>query len=668
MAPLEDRHFCAALTVLAAALLLRRPGSRRVRAMWAGILAAGVANALLLSLSDANLVNINVAHHYLGAKYAVPYADFYRVVRAARDEPQVGMRDLRRPPAIVRDDVRAKRAYFIALLRDAGADFDPLAPLDTLRVRALEAGAVSREADGILRRSLPPGRIPELRDDVARAEAELGWGRDLTSDYGFNGSPLYAALRQVDPTLHRRFGRATALLNLAWQVAGALALAWLAGLALGLDLEGRIATAALLFASWDFVGWALPGLVFAGVWLPVALALVAMRFRRAVPAGVAIAWAGLIKLFPFVVLLGPAARLLRGRGDARRWSVRLLVSCAAATIVLGAAAAAGGRSWTGFLHKVGAQFGAETYLMNSVSLAQGLLTLGIHGSPLPRLLAAAAAVVLFLTFPREDGESFLGALPRRSLVLLASAGWLAGTWFNYYAIAPLLLLPLVARSAPRAAAAAAAFLAVSFALPEFDDPMLLAHPVLHALKLAPYVALPAWFVVRELHEPVRRFRVRRVLAVGAACCALAVAGEAWRLHVIRQLDAEAGSLLDRRDAAGALDRWRRLARLDPGNAFAHMNEGIALSMLGRRDEAGRELARAAEMAPDAPSVRQNYARHLLAVGELEPAERELRAASSLAPTDDAVLLDLARTLRREGRAEEADSLVARARELSPGAW
>jgi hypothetical protein len=133
---------------------------------------------------------------------------------------------------------------------------------------------VREEAERILREHLPPGEIEDFRRDVRlalleeNAERKIeGEGRDITWDYGFNGSPFYALVRQVDPTLHRPFGRGTARLNLVWQMTAALLLCWITGLALGVGFTERTAMAALLFASWDFVGWALPGLIFGGAGL-----------------------------------------------------------------------------------------------------------------------------------------------------------------------------------------------------------------------------------------------------------------------------------------------------------------------------------------------------------------------------------------------------------------
>lgn len=678
----EARWISAALTLAGAGLLAARPRPPLARVAWAALLLAAVANAVVLSLLPHNLVNTNIVHHYLGAKYAIPYGSFYRLVNAAIERPQVSMRDLDRPPAMLRDDPREERAYFIDLMRARGVAFDPLAPLAALRARAEASGAVREEAERILREHLPEERIAAFREDVRRAITDERFGisvqtpdRDITEDYGFNGSPLYAFVRRLDPTLHVPFGPGTARLNLAWQVLAGLLLVWGVGAALGADLGTRLAMAALLFASWDFAGWALPGLVFAGVWLPVAVALLAMRRGWAAAAGAAVAWAGLIKIFPFVLLLPGAVGLAGGRGRGRSegvsggsapWSARFLAGCVAGVLLLGGVSVASGRSWAEFLRKIVAEFQSGSYLMNSVSLSQGLFTLGIHGSPLGAVLSLATAAFLATMFLGSDETPPFASLPRRCLVLLGMTGWLVQTWFNYYGVAPLLLLPLAARRARGGAAAAAAAMALAFVLPEFDDPRLLELPVVHALKVAPYLLVPAWLFGLELRAAERRRTVRRAAVIAVALAAAATGGEALRHAAIRRLDATGGALLDRGDAAGALRRFEAVARLAPSDPYAHTSAAIALARLGRSEEAGRRFARAVALAPESAETRSNYGRWLLGTGRTEDAQEELEAARRLAPHDETILCDLARVRLARGEISEAVALVNRARELAPG--
>jgi Flp pilus assembly protein TadD len=666
---LDDRAICAALMAAAGLLLVLRLRPRAARAAWAALLLAGIANALVISLQPANLVNINLVHHYLGAKYPIPYDAFYEAVNAAREAPQAGMRDLDHPTRIVRGDPREERAYFIDLMRKAGVTFEPLAPLDDLGKRAREFGAIRADADRILGELLSPSRVEDFRADVRLALGRLGWNRDITTDYGFNGSPFYALIRQVDPTLHRPFGTAVAAVNLVWQALAVFLLAWLVGRALELPLESRLAVAALVFASWDFVGYALPGLIFGGLWIPVALAVLWMR-RRPAWAGAAMGWAGLVKLFPFILVLPASIRLvrsiLRRRTDCVPWATRLLAAGGLTVLLLGATATLTGRSWAGFVHKIDAQFDSAIYLLNSVSLGQGLLTLGIHDSPVTIVLSLVALAVLAGMFLRGDDDRFMAALPRRSLVLLASVGWLTRTWFDYYAIAPLLLLPALAPRHRYGAAAVAWTLAAVFVLPAFDDPILVAHPVLHFAKVAPYLIVPAWMVGLEYREPALGRLGRRVAVVAASVLVVLTAGEAWRGRTIVRMDAEGGAALDRGDYRLALERYGRLVTLSPRNGLARMNRAIALAGLGRRNEAGREFARAVTLAPGDAGARQNYARWLMGEGRGDEAMREIEEARKLAPCDETILYDEARLELGQGDKARAIALLIRARELNPG--
>ncbi len=678
---LDDRAVCAALMAAGGALLALRPRPRLARLAWLALLVLGLANALAISLMPRNLVNINVVHYYLGAKYSFPYSSLYQLINASLERPQVGMRDLDHPPAVVREDPRAQRAYYIGLLRDRGGDFDPLAPLAELRRRADESGALRDEAERILRENLRADQIDEFRGDVHRAliieraeENIRAEGRNITWDYGFNGSPLYALVRRIDPTLHRPFGRETAWLNLGWQILAALVMAWATGLALGLDTNGRLAISALLFASWDFVGWALPGLIFAGMWLPVAMALLAMRRRHAPAAGVAIAWAGLIKLFPFILALPAGCRLLRtawvrkrrpGESPAARWSCRLLVWCGLGVVVLASLALLSGRSWLEFSEKIFAQFQTKGYLLNSVSLSQLLMIAGIYSSPLLVLLPAAALFFLALLFLQRSDTDFATALPRRALLLLAATGWLVQTWFSYYAIVQLMLLPLLARRHRLAAAGMAGATAIAFLLPEYDDPLLLATPMLHALKIAPYVLVPAWLVALEFKEMALSPRARRVLIAAVVLLLAATGGEAIRKRAVRHEDETAGEYLDRGDAANALEHYQRMLTIAPREPMGHMNRAIAFMKLGRDMEAGTGFARAVALAPEIPEARRNYGRWLLQAGRLDEAEAQFTAGLALRPYDETLLFDLARVRLEQDRVADARALLFQARELNP---
>ncbi len=659
--------------VVCAAVLALRLRTHVARAVWLCLLVVGIANALVLNVQPYNLIHGNLVHYFLGAKYPFPYQNLYKMVNAALEKPQIGMRDLGQPDSWVREHATEQRAYFIDMMRDEGVEFDPLASLADLSDRARQTGTLQREARRILNENLPASQIDDFKRDVRLAAAGM-YGRELTRDAGFNGSPFYALVRHMDPTLYGSIGPATAYLNLAWQIVAVLVLTWVVGITLGLDVTRRLAMAALVFASWDFVSFAFPGLVFAGLYLPVAIALYAMQRLATAQAGVAIAWAGLIKLFPFILLLPAAVRLVRAGlrrlqskktdGLSRQW-FQLIAWCVAGTGVLALAATFSGRSWLDFFYKIIAQFSSKGIAGNNVSLSRGLSSLGIDGFLLPAILSVASLATLAVMFYRSKDDGFVTALPRRSLVLFAAIGWMAHNWLNYYSVAMLLLLPLLARRHRVGAPAVAIAMAFAFTLPEFSDPQTLAIPALLRLKLAPYILVPAWLVYLEFRETGLSRRARRIALAACAVCLLIIAGEAWRMHTIRKLGGAAHAYFSRGDAKNAIDHYQRLLRLSPRNAAAYNGRAVAYFIQGDRVNAQSDFERAVRLNPEDSKVRQNHARFLLKTGSIREATHEYETAHRLMPYDESILIEFARARFGQGQKAEAISLLTRALELQP---
>src|SRR5439155_4646121 len=227
-------------------------------------------------------------------------------------------------------------------------------------------------------------------------------------------------------------------------------------------------------------------------------------------------------------------------------------------------------------------FQTPTAIINSVSTGALLTTFGVlWDSPLRPVLALVALGALAAMFWRASDTAWHAALPRRALVLLAATGWLVGNWWNYYALLRCVLLPYYARSHPRGAAVAAAGMAVSFALPGFQDPLLIERPALHALKLLPYVLVPAWMVALEL-QPARWPRAARRLAWGMACVLTGlVVAETWRAHAAGDLLQAGLRAAAAGDAASAASLDHAAGRLAPTIPAAPMHEAIALAALGR---------------------------------------------------------------------------------------
>jgi tetratricopeptide repeat protein/glycosyl transferase family 87 len=206
------------------------------------------------------------------------------------------------------------------------------------------------------------------------------------------------------------------------------------GRALGLERREQAAIVVLLLVSWDFAAYALPGLVYGELWLPVACAALALARNRPAVAGVAIAWAGLVKLFPFVLVL-PAvvvlAQAARRRDRARMaWALRLLGACVAATLALGLAATWSGRSWSDFLHKIVVEFQTPTAIVNSVSAGALLTTFGVFADaavrPALALLALGALAAMFWRDaegrPHAALAPAIAAAPMNEAIALATLG------------------------------------------------------------------------------------------------------------------------------------------------------------------------------------------------------------------------------------------------------
>jgi tetratricopeptide (TPR) repeat protein len=389
-----------------------------------------------------------------------------------------------------------------------------------------------------------------------------------------------------------------------------------------------------------------------------------------------------MKLFPFVLVVPAVGRLVRHdlhrdlHRDGQRYSgadhrtgrqaaLRFLLSCLLATVAGAALALLTGRSWLEFWHKIVVQFQSQAYLMNSVSLSQLLLAAGVSSAAARGIWAAAAwAALLIETIRFEDREDQTG-VRRGWFVALAGIGLAVHTWFNYYAVAALLLVPVFARRHRVEGAAICAALAASTLLPDFDDPALRLHRGLLLLKIVPYVYLAVRFLLEEAAP--RRFgrRARRAAIVALVLLVAATAAEGWRGRAVRRLDDEIGRCLERRDLSGAVAAAHQQVRLAPRSVACRLNLGIALATDGRSAEAGEQFLRAVALDRNDSFARRNYGHWLRQSGRAEEAVRELQAASALVPWDDGTWVELARAQQDAGDVDAAAASSARARELRP---
>lgn len=675
------RWCCGVLTLWLGLLILkqqRHPAGRLVVKLWLFALAGFGAAFIPLA---RRLNHSNLGHYYIGAKYRIPYFDFYRVVTAALGQPQMGYRDLAKPHRFVRRDPLEQRYYALTLLRERGIDIPDQASTEDLLQLCSTSGLFGAEAERILASFLSPEARLTLREDLRRVRVD-------TDDNGFNGSPVYVLFRQADPTLRHTFNFMVGWLNLFWQF-GALLLALHAvAVALDWDAETRALAAAVFFCSWDFNGWALNGLSFGGWLLPTALALYGMRRRCPWLTGFAIAWAGLIKLFPFVLLAPLGSTWLRAmtawlRGDrdtpvkdALRFTTIALGSTVAGACVLFAVAAhITGMSWLGFIQKIHGQFERSILTVNTVSLAQILLALSVDTARIaliPVLLYAWTLVVMSWGTPLRTLPDELSRAAALSLALL---GWVLGNWFNYYALVCLFLLADLFRRQPYGVAAALLVWGVTMLLPEYDQCYLRNLRLLGILKALPFLVIPVWALSSHLKKiltsgsharPGAWFSVSRlvygagfVLIVATICANVYTAHSAraslshGRLLAEQQRFAEAEMALrharryDPRSAvvamhlADVLDQlgrqgeaaaqYRAAVALDPQTARAWMMLGLYAAQRGQNAEALRLLGRAVQTAPHDPLVRYNHAIALQSTGQTREAITEAQWAVWLAP-------------------------------------
>ena len=109
--------------------------------------------------------------------------------------------------------------------------------------------------------------------------------------------------------------------------------------------------------------------------------------------------------------------------------------------------------------------------------------------------------------------------------------------------------------------------------------------------------------------------------------------------------------------AAAFEDVQRITKLDPGNPFAF---GTLASMAYRHGSlaiAAGAFARALELDPDRPGVRQNYGKLLRELERYAESERELRIAVEQSDNDARTRINLAETLVAERKDGEASQLL-----------
>ena len=136
-----------------------------------------------------------------------------------------------------------------------------------------------------------------------------------------------------------------------------------------------------------------------------------------------------------------------------------------------------------------------------------------------------------------------------------------------------------------------------------------------------------------------------------------------RTHVELYDRLQAATVAQGAALAAAFDEVQRITTLDPGNPFAF---GTLASMAYRHGSltvAAKAFARALELDPDRPGVRQNYGKLLRELERFADSERELRLAVAQSDDDTRTRINLAETLvavRKDAEAAELlDAVLAK---------
>ena len=117
--------------------------------------------------------------------------------------------------------------------------------------------------------------------------------------------------------------------------------------------------------------------------------------------------------------------------------------------------------------------------------------------------------------------------------------------------------------------------------------------------------------------------------------------------------------------ARAFDEVQQIARIDPGNPFAFGTLASMAYRYGSLSMAAQAFARALELDPDRPGVRQNYGKLLRELERYADSERELRLAVAQNEDDARTRVSLAETLVAERQYAEAARLVDAALAKNP---
>ncbi len=431
----HHRLICAILAFILLCVDMAVSGRSRSRAL-VFLTLAGLCNAFVFHVFHCDPVPSNFSHYYLGSKFVLPNEELYRLVAAGRDELPFFESDRRRRFAALellggpfRPDLRpdATTAELEETCRREG------------RFRELLVGFFGDREES-------PARIEEFRRDCQASFIQF-------QDAGFNASPWYILVRNLDPTLHLPLSRGAFFFSLLAQVIGLWVCIRLVAKALDFDHEEEMLAGALFLCCWDYSGWTLSGLVGAGWFLPVCATLFGYRRRLAFLTGLGVAWGTCVKLFPFVLLVPALMVALPSPGGApaaaespeRRFGARTVIWTLFLTAIMVAVSEPIGNSWMGFLGKItDLRPGVNCYGLTQVFLSFGYA--GVGTTFQLAVMAAVVAAIVFFGLPRDGSGQ--NRLPLAALFCITSTGWLAWSWLSYYCLVLLPALVVLRRSSP----------------------------------------------------------------------------------------------------------------------------------------------------------------------------------------------------------------------------